>query len=298
MNVLELAPQLQDFRPVEHDRVQEMLEKYNWNWEVETKPLFLGNQIATPFLGVVRTENNHCFQTVSKYYEPMQNSELMEIALNVSELTGGEIEVTKSICDGAVTYVSITGRTLKVEGSNVGDVVGEKITLVNSHDGSKSFGIGFGHVILSCTNGMTRFDRKGFVSIRHTSNMRRKLNDAIGGLKKVVNESTSMIEGYKRLMDKPVRTAEIQKVINIVAEIDVNTPADQLSTRKRNIVQSVWDSLTGEMSYKGQTAWGLLNGVTHYTSKIAGKSDSALRSKMFGTAAKKDLSVWDYLIKL
>ena len=200
-----------DLRPIQFNQVNEILDRNGLNWEVETKPLYLDGGFRTPFLGVVRTDNNTTFQTVSKVYEPMQNRELVEIGLQISELTGAEMEVTKTLSNGAVTYISLNGGQTKIEGAQRGDVVGEKITLVNSHDGSKSFGVGFGHVILSCTNGMTRFDRKGFVSIRHTFNMKRKLKDVLNGWKRISQESNNMIESYKRLMDKLLGTEERAK---------------------------------------------------------------------------------------
>ena len=288
--------ELDTIRPINESKLNDLLTMNRLNWEVGLEPMYIGD-VKTRFMGVVRKDNNHCFQAVSKSYEPMQNRELMELALTISDITGAEIEVSKSLCNGSVAYISLKGKEYQIEGKKVGDVVGEKFILVNSHDGSKAFGVGFGHTILSCTNGMTRFDRKGFISIRHTSNMKSKLKDCMKGMQRIANESQSMIETYHRLIEQPITQDHVKHVLELVADVDSSMSKDQLSTRKKNIVESVWSSLNSEMSYKGQNAWGLLNGVTHYTTKIA-NNDKKLRSKMFGASAKKDLSVWEFLTTL
>lgn len=289
-------PEVQ-YRPINESRIDDMLRQNNLDWDVETQPLFLAQGQQTPFFGVVCQDNQEVFQTVSKQYEPIQNRDLVELGLQIADLTNSEIEVSRSLKGGAVTYLVIKGRRFEMEAAKVGDVVAEQIMLVNSHNGSKSFGVGFGHVVLSCTNGMTRFDRKGFVAIRHTASAKDKLKSTIKGLRRITQESGKMIEAYKRLAEVNVGPKEMKKTIQLVLDVDPEAPAAELSTRKQNQVKSLWASLTSEMSYKGQTAWGLMNGVTHYTTQIAAadKKGSKLVSKMFGATAKKEMSVWNML---
>lgn len=285
-----------NFRPVNNEAINELLLRSNMNWEVQTEPLFLqGSDKQIPFLGVVRQSDKHVFQTVSKQYEPIQNREVAELAMLIADATSSEIEVAKTLDNGAIQYFTIEGRKFNLEANKVGDVISEKITIVNSHNGAKALGISFGHVVLSCTNGMTRFDRKGYISIRHTGSMKSKLKDAIKGLRRVTDESKRMIESYHRLTEKQVTPDHIKKVMEIVTKVEMDTPAEKLSSRASNIINAAYSSLTSEMSYKGQTAWGLLNGATHYTTKLAGESDAKLKSKMFGRNARADKSVWDYL---
>lgn len=297
---LDTAQLLPDLRPINENALQELLDRSKMNWDVACEPLEIQGGGMTPFLGVVRQDNRTCFQAVSKTYNPIQNRDVAELALLIADATESKIEVAKTLDNGGIQYFTIKGREFQFNPDTAkrGDFISEKITIVNSHNGTKALGISFGHVVLSCTNGMTRFDRKGYISIRHTANMERKLKEAIGGLKRILGESSRMIETYKNLSQKTVGEKEVKHVLELMTKVNMDENADALSTRATNIIRSAYNSVQSEMSYKGVTAWGLLNGATHYSTKIASESDSKLKSKMFGTMARRDKSVWDFLTSL
>lgn len=106
-----------------------------------------------------------------------------------------------------------------------------------------------------------------------------------------------MVENYRHLLKTPVTKELAAKVISIAADVDLNLPEDQISPRKRNIIHAVATSVSSEMSYKGENAWGLLNGVTHYTThKAIGATENKIKSKMYGAFARIDKTVYDLLV--
>lgn len=293
-----LLPSLQtveSIRPVEENRVAEVLDCFKLNWEVAKEPLFLGDNTQTDFFGVVRQDTRKAFQACKATYNPFQNSQVVELALTVADALNTTITSCKTLYDGAILYIVIKGRDFRVNAKKVGDVVNEQIVISNSHDGRSALRISFGHVVLSCTNGMTRFDKLGSFSIRHTDSMKRKLERAIAGISQITTESSKMVETYHRLADMPINTKQMQTVLGLATGYDMDAPADELSTVGEKILGEALSSLTTEMSYKGRNGWGLLNGVTHYTTKLAGESDSRAKSKMFGEMAKREMNVWEYL---
>lgn len=291
------ADMVEHIRPIDNAALDHLLEQNALNWDVEKQPLFLPNGTQTDFFGVVRTDNSHTFQTCTKQYHPLQNRELMQTALIISDVLEQPISKVKQMENGAIVYITFEGRRHEIAGLKVGDTVQEKLSLVNSHDGSKAFGLSFGHVVLSCLNGQTRFDRKGFYSIRHTASLSDKLQAFSRALPRVLSESDRMIESYHRMLDRPIGDKEQQTVIRIMTDVKPTTVWDELSTKKQNILKELDGSLKSEMSYKGRTAWGLLNGVTHYTTKKA-ETPQGLKSKLFGKTGMKELKVFEYLSSL
>jgi hypothetical protein len=291
------ADVIEHIRPIDDNRLIHILTQNALNWDVEKQRLFLPNGTQTDFFGVVRTDNHHTFQACTKQYHPLQNRELMQTALIISDLLEQPITKVKQMEDGAIVYITFEGRRHQINGLKVGDTVQEKLSLVNSHDGSKAFGLSFGHVVLSCLNGQTRFDRKGFFSIRHTASISEKIKAFSKALPYVLSESDRMIESYHRMIDRPITEREQQNVIQIMTDVKPTTVWEELSTKKQNILQDLHQSMTEEMSYKGQSAWGLLNGVTHYTTKNA-ETPQGLKSKLFGKTGMKELKVFEYLSSL
>ena len=291
------ADVLEYVRPVDQNQLNSLLEQNSLNWEVQKQRLYLPDHTQTDFFGLVRIDTMHTFQACTNQYTPLQNRELMETALIFSDMIERPISKVKTLDKGAISYITFKGRRHEIAGLEVGDTVQETLNLINSHDGSKAFGLSFGHTVLSCLNGQTRFDRKGFYSVRHTISMKERLKAFSKGLPRIIDESDRMIESYKNMIDVPVTRQQKMQVFKIMTGVNADTDWEGLSTKKQNILKDLDKSLNEEMSYKGQTRWGLLNGVTHFTSKRAG-DDRGLKSKLFGKTAKKELTVFNYLSSL
>lgn len=289
-------------RPIDPAILDDILTRYNLNWEVNMEPTFLNCGRPTGKMAAVRSDNRTVFDSFSKQYKPIQNRDIMTTALQIQDLTGCEIEKVQSMKEGAIQCITLKGRDFEIEYPQRGDIISEKMLIANSHDGSRSCTVSFGHIVLSCTNGMTRFDKKGSVTIIHTASGLKRLRAALKGMNKVVGTSEQMIESYHKMLNVNVGKEHIERVFEMVLDVNLNANQAEYSTKKQNQVKTLWQSISSEMSYKGQNAFGLLQGVTHYTSKQVDNdtsdTDTKLRSKFFGTNAKRDLSVWEMLSSL
>ena len=101
-------------------------------------------------------------------------------------------------------------------------------------------------MVLSCLNGQTRFDRKGFYSIRHTASLSDKLKAFSKALPRVLSESGRMVESYRHMLDRPIGEKEQQTVIRIMTDVKPTTVWDELSTKKQNILKELDGSLKSE----------------------------------------------------
>ena len=104
-----------------------------------------------------------------------------------------------------------------------------------------------------------------------------------------------------RMIETPVQPEHIKQIILATTGIDADKinedlTSDDYSTRKVNIVDSMLQSMEEEMSYKGVNVWGMLNGVTHYTTHKGGTDKGRDVSKVFGSLGEMDKKALDYAI--
>jgi hypothetical protein len=71
-----------------------------------------------------------------------------------------------------------------------------------------------------------------------------------------------------------------------------------LPTQKLNKRDDILASVRTEMAELGNNAWGLFNGVTHYTTHVMSSRGSDEMSTMFGAKAKVNQTGYDYCLEL
>jgi hypothetical protein len=288
------------------NEVFELLEKAGMNWSVNKEPLHLPDGTETRFFGVTRADNKAVFGTCTSQYEIFQNSEMAELAHRVSEATGHKIGKSKVYGAGERLSIDLQGGSEILEYKNVGDVIEKSIRITNSHDGSGSLRIALGSLVLSCTNGMTRWVQDRKASIRHTTNMKQLVDQALVSLEIVEQYEESFMQQVRKMLEVPVNENHIRKMIEVVADVDIKKvnkvngawESDDYSTRAMNIAQSVFDSIREEIDFKGATSWGLLNGITHYTTHKAGTDKNREKAKVFGSLMTKDKAAFEYAYSL
>lgn len=294
---------MNSIQTIDQNKVNEILDKFGLNWTVSKDPLISETyKTRTPFFGLVRDDTKEYYQSVSKEYTPLQNHELVGLGLKIAEETGGEIGTIRTVKKSGLIYLPIHSQNLDIEyknkeGRKVGDKVGENIILYNSHNGSRSFGMTYSHVVLSCTNGMTRSDKIGTFTIRHTSNMMAKFKQAMNYHGSILKHSNQMFDSYKTLIDKPIDSDQVLELFDIMLDpFEKEKHLTEYSTQTQNNIKNLTHSITKEVIKKGENAFGLLNGITHWTTGEADNSQSRLGSKLLGNLALKELKAYNFLM--
>lgn len=285
--------------------IVEMLESANANWEVVKRPLSFkldGERHKTSFFGAVRNDTGVCFGTCKERYEVFQNSEMAELAFRVQEETGYNAANMKVYGHGERISLDLMGKDEVLEYPQKGDVMQKSIRLTNSHDGSGSLRLALGSLVLSCTNGMTRWVNDRQTSIRHTTNMRDMVEQALKGFGLLKAQEEQFVADVNRMIGTPVNEAHVTQMMNQVLEIDLDNivrteagewSSQEYSTQKVKKAYTLKDSIKEEIAYKGANVWGLLNGITHFTTHKGGRDKTREASKVFGDLMRMDAQAWD-----
>lgn len=289
-------------------QAEQLLHKFNLNWSVEKLPLnFNVPSVISPndlksvdsgFYGVVRTDNNDCFGAFTDQYETFQNSELAELVLKVADVIGKPISRGIEFKGGRKVMLQVDLDPVKVGD----DTITRKATALNSHDGSSSLRWGTTGTTLSCANQFSAISKELENGVRHTKNMRDAIERSLRIIEGMEKADKTLFEVFSRMTDFKVTQKQVNETINMITGVDVtmgeSSARDKYSTRKLNQTQDLVQSVVKEMSYKGQTLWGLFSGVTHYTTHKGGSERTREESKYVGGLQRLDQKVFNKFASL
>lgn len=273
------------------ERVFETLQSTETNWTVRKEPLIALNanddgviELPTNSYGIFRSDNNGWLGTVGERYELMQNHELADIVVGIQEQFGGKLS-GGSLQDGRKIFYQIS---LADEHVNQ-DTLKRFITCLNSHDGSSSIGFGSTNTVVSCSNTF-HMTMKELSKFRHTTTAQDRLKRAVDNFVIAMESDKKLMDRFKRFTEVDINKTIIQRVMENVFKVDMNSQQSSVSTRKINQIKDFETAMTKEVSSKGSTLWGLFNAVTYYTNHLdSSKSDYNL---MIGSGYRKNLTAF------
>lgn len=277
------------------EAIAEMLDTYGLRWKVEKQLLCLADGTPTSFYGVVRQDTKKAFTTCKEGYTPYQNEELAELLLRVSEKTGYTLHNGGGFNGGAKVFIQLdTGNKVEGLGENQTNVKGY-ITALNGHDGTCSLKWGHCSLTICCENTFAYAKTRLEYSARHTTNIHDKVAQSLASIEKVMEDEKTLFQEFIQLADTPVKSVHIAQIVHGITGVNIDLPKsqtrDEYSSYQLNRTTDLLRSIQHEMSYKGQSLWGLFSGVTHYTSHrmpAPKRYNGRLESKFIGTGQEID----------
>lgn len=287
-------------KPENATLVSDMLDKFDLNWRVEKTKLLLPSGDDSSFFGIVRSDTQQCFTTCKDSYAPFQNSELAEMLIRISEKTGYNIHSGGLFNSGAKVYLQLESPN-KIQGiGNNNDTVNGFLTGLNSHDGSTSLKWGETNITISCRNTFMAALRSLKSSARHTQAIHNRVEEAIRTLSGVIIEEKSLFDKFITLSEIAVDKKTIARVVKSISNVDILADSQQeISTYQQNRVNDLLSSIASEMEQKGQTKWGLLSGVTNYTTHkmpVPKRDNARLESIYLGSGYQINNSAFELVL--
>lgn len=277
----------------------EILTQLGLNWTVALENLQLANgTIIDNKHAVVRKDTGAVLGVVGNKYTPIQNHKVMELVNAGAEKVGLEVSSGGEFDGGAKYFIQVKSQNLIIGK----DIVEGYITGVNSHDGSTSFRFGNTNETISCKNQFSRLFKTHLkTTFRHTASAIAQIDAMAYDLENQLQLEQQMFDDMKRLTQAPLKdfgTKVTDIILKEVAGMDGALIAEEMSTKKQNIVDDLRDSLAGEILQKGETLWGAFSGVTHYTTHKVAHRDGHGYQKMAGHLQKKENTVFNQLLEL
>lgn len=273
----------------------EVLDVCQLNWKVREEYLTTESGLLIPEKkAIIRDDTNNVLGVVGKNYCPYQNEELAELLFVISQSTGLEVHTGGFFGEGEKVYFQIKSDDLDLGG----DTVKGYLSGFNSFDGSKNLAFGNTNVTVSCLNTFHAGYREVDSKVRHTMNMKPKIEEILKRIGVLCKEEENIFKQIKMLANTPIKGNIKQELTDILFAITPEEKIKGLSTRKENMVKdfdSVWKT---EIDQKGANQWGAFSAVTRWTSHHANRDINRRNElKMFGKSGDIDRAAWRHTVR-
>lgn len=260
-----------------------------------------------PDLGLGKVEPIEAYATVNGHtqsilgvvgdgYEVLQNQEAFDFFDILLKESGGRLQTAGAIGKGEKVWM--LAKLPEIFYPIAGDGIEQFILGTTSHDGTMKTEVRFTSIRVVCANtfNLAMKESRGIISIRHTTNMRQKLEMAAMVLLRYKEHFDIVGESFGKLANVRIDDAWIDEYI----ERMVGNPLNVADGRGRTIMENKIKLIEGRLAYgKGVdlpgvhgTAWWVLNAMVEfadYDMKAKGQnSDSSRRTQsiLFGNAAE------------
>lgn len=286
--------------------VDEMLVAAGLDWEVNMQPMFAQAKDGTmiKMLGkraLMRSSDNKILTNASEFWKPMQNKEVLEFFREYTESGGASLETAGSLRGGKVIWaLARINKGFIVKGSRSDEVKGY-VLLCTRHE------VGTRHKLLTtatrvvCANtlAMAERDMCAFSQNHMTVFDTAKAKESIG----LARDQIAQMEiDIGKLAVKPISEFDKLKILCSVFDPEVENSEyltyilDHPEAKSKDM-RKIYESIDNAPGADPKTAWGVLNGVTHFFDHVAGHDSSArLYNAWFGDRASKKLEVMEKLL--
>lgn len=248
-----------------------ILEATKTNWSVKKHPLYAnigGEMVNTESYGIFKNTGNQWLGTVKGRYEPMQNSALVELLVQATDMLELPILNGGYLNNGAKVYYQI-GLTDEHIGNSA---VNRYVTALNTHDGTRSIAFGSTNTVVICNNTFHKTYRDAdMAKVRHTANSNQRVMNMAMDIKAQIENDERLMVTFKRMADVNATEEMVSKLIKKLFTVKED---GNHSTRTANMINGFIESIEKEFILEGKTVWGLFNGVTRYTNHVLAPNEN------------------------
>lgn len=287
-------------------------QRAGMNWRVESADVRyvasgdgLGSIHAFPDQRVLyRSDTKAPLSVVSRRFQVVQPSEILEFYRDLTEAGGFELETAGVLKEGRKLWaLARTGHNVSLKGR---DRVNGYLLLATACDGTLATTAQFTSVRVVCNNtlAIALGDCAGAVKVPHRSQFDPQ------AVKRQLGIAVSSWDGFmartKALAECKVKDDAVEAFFKRVLTYPVNPAADGSTTAVNDsAMKAVQELYAGrgkgaEMASAAGTAWGLLNSVTEFVDhhRRARSADHRLDAAWFGQGAALKQKAWEETLKL
>jgi len=263
----------------------------------------LGSIHAFPEQKVLyRSDTKAPLSVVSKRFQVVQPSEILEFYRDLTEVGGYELETAGVLKEGRKLWaLAKTGQSVSLKGS---DKVNGYLLLATACDGTLATTAQFTSVRVVCNNtlAIALGDSAGAVKVPHRSQFDAQ------AVKRQLGIAISAWDGFmariKAMAARPVTEAAADAYLKRVLAAPTARPDDPVRVSERSLkaVQELYAGKgTGsQLASSSGTAWGLLNSVTEFIDhrRRSYSDDHRRDTAWFGQGAAIKQRAWEESLKL
>lgn len=271
--------------------IEQWIEAAGLTWKAELARVFMLKGDVTVEIknrrAIYRDDTGKAFEIVSDKYQPVQPKEIVEFFRDLAAEHGMRIETAGALKGGAIVWALATNpKVIKIGGA---DILKPYLLLSTGYDKTHATHARPTMIRVVCNNTLQAAiegDRQA-LTVPHSKKF--DAADVKRNLGLLDETFDAFEEQANRLAERRVKASEVQKILDdlFLSHDKEGKP----TTHSLNVIEDVKRCIVGspgsELSTSQGTAWGVLNGVTHYVDFFARRSDQdkRLSSAWFGAGA-------------
>ena len=229
--------------------------------------------------GIYKSTGGNPLSVMGKDFTPMQPKEFLGSIVNTVQECGSNLNLStlefNEYKGGKQIEFSIMLEPLEFTNkAGIKDVTENKLTFSTSFDGSKSNVISLYTYRQICSNGMMGWGMDSQLKGKNTIGGKAKILTYCDEVVKIISETKEFNDRMVALDKINVSKAQIEafkfKLLGYNAASLAKS--DKAETKKINILERINQSIELEFERTGETAFGLLQGITYYTNHEANNS--------------------------
>ena len=235
---------------------------------------------------VYRTDTGQHLGTTRNSYKSLQPSEFLDAVWNsLSGINGVDLDnIEYKDWGKRIAFRVPLGKKSFINSVGKEDERENFFEFRTGFGGSTQTSVGTYEYRQICSNGMMGWDfTKAFAS-KHTTRMNAKALHYIGEIHKVVDSLREVDELYERLDKIEVTSKQIDEFARTMVGADLDAKRSEVPKQTWDRLETLLESLAIELPRSGNTAYGLLQGATHYTNHAHSLASNEFVS--VGTGAK------------
>ena len=298
-----------DFQSKTDAKVKQLLKENGLDYEIQKLPMEAkgqnGENIETPYFGIYNPKHEKFLYSSKESYRVTQNEEIVKAIVEGTKKFANELDFY-SVKD--INYGSKLIANLEIQGNEKfgNDKMKRFISIMDSNDGSIGLKVGVGFLVYSCTNGLYMFkgDENSFnVKSKHTQSIEGKIHQLSSMVEGYMEKSFSMLDKFKQFQSTKVSrelvhelSSELLGVSKAMTEKEMEK--EGVSTRKTNQMEALYRNMETELNSKGENLWGLLNGVTRWTThekSAPNRENGRIESMTSGSNYKTNMEALEFV---
>jgi hypothetical protein len=233
--------------------------------------------------GVYKSNGGEALSVMGKDFTPMQPREFYDNIVRTIHECGANLDLEtlkfREFNGGRKIEFSVKMFPISFKNNKgLKDITNLELTFSTSYDGSKSNLITLYTERLVCLNGMVAKGIEGILKGRNTIGGKAKILSYCDEVAHIINGADKFRERMIELDKRVITRKELEvlkfKLLGFNAESLKVVGDAKPETKKINILDKINESIELEFSRTGVTAFGFLQGVTHYTNHVANGSKS------------------------
>lgn len=233
-------------------------QRFGMGFTYSLSPLRTESGLDAPGFGVVRDDTKDCLAVVGNRFDPAQPSDL-----DVIDRVSGDKPIDRGGIFGRGKVVWLQTREDTVQTPS--GPAETRILVASACDGSLGFTIGATAVVVACRNTFAKALAGARHTCKHTKNMRARI-DGIAKLYEAARDETQRFGTIStRLAETKVDDEQVDAVVNVIFGDRPEKRASRWDAAIGRFKDGYWTA-PGAVP---ETAWGLVQAATYYTSHDA-----------------------------